>query len=168
MGKQCFICGKVKPIDSFYKHAKMADGHLNKCKDCTKEYMRQRQKSGKTKAIDLKRYRENPDRYLKHAYYSIKTRCTMKYRSDGRKNSYYGRPFMSQDEWQEWCEQSKKSFLSLWCQWKEYGYSRKYAPSIDRIDNDKGYVVGNLQWITNIGNQNKYFNQKYGGNREEK
>lgn len=162
--KKCFICGKVKPIDEFYKHKEMADGYLNKCKACTRSYMHMRQKQGLTKAIDWKRHHTNPDRYLKHKYYSIKQRCTNPNRGGkikGKKyaNSYYGREYLSEAEWQIWCRQSEKTFMSLWLQWKESGYDKKLSPSIDRINNEKGYVLGNLQWVSNKANLRKYINE---------
>ena len=146
--KKCFVCGEVKPIDEFYVHERMSDGHLNKCKDCTREYIRNRD----TRAIDTKRYRTNPQRYLKHKYYVMKCRCSGK----SNHRSYDGREILTFEEWLNWCEETYPQFIVLWQRWVDSGWDRNLSPSIDRIDNSRGYVLGNIQWITNYENTIKH------------
>lgn len=82
--KKCFKCGEIKLINQFYVHPKMGDGHLGKCKECTKKDVKIRTIvfNDKVRAYDKKRYKgkrkndarrraiiwktENPEKYRAH------------------------------------------------------------------------------------------------------
>ena len=83
--KTCFKCNQEKPVSEFYKHPKMGDGHLGKCKECTKkdvhehrekniekirEYDRERSKLShrkeKANSISRKWYKEDSRRLKCH------------------------------------------------------------------------------------------------------
>ena len=42
MEKKCFKCLQIKDLTDYYKHSKMADGHLGKCKECTRKDVSER------------------------------------------------------------------------------------------------------------------------------
>ena len=49
----------MKPLEAFYKHSEMKDGHLNKCKDCTKEDVSAHKELNKDKIQEYDRNRPN-------------------------------------------------------------------------------------------------------------
>lgn len=61
--KECFKCKTIKSLSEFYKHPLMTDGHLNKCKECTKnDAIKHRNKNlEKIRAYDRERSKK-PER----------------------------------------------------------------------------------------------------------
>lgn len=63
--KVCFKCNILKPLSDFYKHPRMGDGHLNKCKTCTKKDVCQHRVENIEKIREYDRNRPNKDERLR-------------------------------------------------------------------------------------------------------
>ena len=133
--KECFICHQVKPLKDFYKHKGMFDGHLNKCKECCNKYS------------DDKR-QNNPYYYMRGTYNGMSYRCRAVKR-------YKNLKLLSKDEWVVWTSHNMPKFLKLYKDWQRSGYKKAFAPSIDRINNSRGYEFDNMQWLTQSQNARK-------------
>lgn len=86
MKKKCFRCGVIKELELFYKHKQMEDGHLGKCKSCTKKDVQKRyfDPNGRQRIREYERLRfKDPKRKEKLAKYRIKRDRTLpgKYRA---------------------------------------------------------------------------------------
>ena len=89
--KKCFRCGVERPLADFYKHKQMKDGHLNKCKECTKQDTKARRFNPETREAvleydrqrgsrqtheDTKAYRERwPEKYKARTLVNSAVRC---------------------------------------------------------------------------------------------
>jgi hypothetical protein len=73
--KRCFKCDQIKPITEFYKHPQMGDGHLGKCKECTKRDASEHREKNHAKvcAYDRSRFKD-PVRKAKVRMYSKRSR----------------------------------------------------------------------------------------------
>ena len=61
--KECFKCKSIKPLDEFYKHPRMLDGHLNKCKACAKSDVCAHREKNVTRIREYDKSRsKHPDR----------------------------------------------------------------------------------------------------------
>lgn len=71
--KKCFKCGAEKLIDEFYKHPAMADGHLGKCKECTKNDIHEKYLQNiKNPEYVEKERRRGREKYKRLGYVSLK------------------------------------------------------------------------------------------------
>lgn len=89
---------------------------------------------------------------LMRTYRNIQSRVSGIQKS--KSHLYEGIPILQKEDFYAWATQSPE-YARLYEEWVESGYSRKLSPSIDRIDSSKGYVHGNMQWLTHSENSRR-------------
>lgn len=132
--KKCIKCGLVKPIGEFYKHKQMADGHLNKCKECAKLDTRNNQKCF---SFSIDSYDKTEKGVIRVIY------KTQKANSKRRKMPM---PDYSKEDFREWAYSN--GFSELYSNWVKSGYLKETKPSADRIDDFKPYSLSNIKLVT--------------------
>lgn len=90
---------------------------------------------------------EELNRIMKDKYASIVKRCNGR-PSYEYKEVYEEMVYMPINEWVDLCNENKDLLLSMWNEFKSKGRDRRYSISIDRIDNNKGYALNNIQFVT--------------------
>lgn len=128
--KTCKDCGEEKEPCMFY-------GVQNECKECTK-----------------KRVRANSKRVGNAYDFSEKGVFRVIYKSQKRHQKLRGHgemPYTKQDL-VLWCK--KNGFDALFSEWVKSGYKTPLKPSVDRLDDFKGYSLDNIQLGTWQDNRN--------------
>jgi hypothetical protein len=70
--------------------------------------------------------------------------------------------FYESDDFTNWCL-SQRKFHKLFENWKANNYQKHLSPSIDRIDNYRGYSFDNIQLMTWEENQTKGYDDMRNG-----
>ena len=117
LGK-CPKCQKWLPLNCFHKDLSKYGGHITYCKECRK------------KIIQTPHYK----------YLEMIRKTEWKKSKDRRYKSYRGVAKRRKYEF----KLTKEEFLSFWQKLCYYCGNKIKTIGLDRIDNSKGYIVGNV------------------------
>ena len=90
-------------------------------------------------------YRLTVEGRLRKTYEGMSRRVRGK--AKGNEHIYGGLSICSRKEFMQWAS-NDTNFLRLFNAWLESGCEYSISPSIDRIDNERGYDLDNIQWLT--------------------
>lgn len=145
--KQCNNCLEFKDEIDYNKDKARKSGLRNICRSCESE---------KRKAYlyrvgngSFKRYEKTHNGFLMRIYRNMKSRITGVQKDSA--HLYLGKELLPKEEFYKWAKDSK-DFYNLFEAYKDSGFSRRLAPTVDRIDSSKGYFIENMRWLTHSEN----------------
>lgn len=150
--KKCTKCNLIKPLSEFYKAKDHRDGHTTQCMICLteirnskKQYMLEYSKNYREKNAELVRDKN------RQAYRQRTPKKRMLMQAKNRAKNLNIDFNITEDDIiiPEVCPYLNVPFVVG----TKYDY--QYTYSLDRIDNKKGYIKGNVQVITMKANMMK-------------
>lgn len=143
----CNFCGETKDREYFTKNKSIKRGYNLCCKLCSNEKQKVYRVSNGN--VETLKYEKTKKGYLVRTYRNMLSRVT----GIQKKNLYLyeGLEILNKESFYEWALQDLE-YHRLFDEFTASGYIRKLSPSIDRIDTDKGYVLGNIRWLTHSEN----------------
>jgi len=91
-----------------------------------------------------RKYEKTQNGFLMRLYRNMQSRVcgVQKLKS----HLYEGKDLLPRQEFYDWAL-ADQTFLTLWDEWQQSGNERRLTPSVDRVDSDKGYETGNMEWV---------------------
>lgn len=108
-----------------------------------------------------KEYEKTYKGFLMRLYRNMKSRITGVQKQ--KFHLYEGKELFDKDEFYSWALE-QPAFYELFEAYKNSGFERKLAPSIDRVDSSKGYLFDNVEWVTMLENSLHGIKSKYSKN----
>lgn len=124
---------------------------MSQCKDC-KRLIKINSNSICQCCLYKQKRNYNFKFFLTTRYTVLKQRCINK-KGIGAK-SYFGRAYCTKKEFLDkfLCDEKLKE---MYKHWQLNNFERKLCPSVDRIDNKRGYEITNIQFLTTGTNSSK-------------
>lgn len=170
--KKCRLCYKRLKIDNFRPLKTMSTGYRNECRECEASNLRIRRKVngfnewqinyrlGKGKDVSSKYQKTEKRREAVIKYndsikgIETKTFCGMRYRNKTI-TKHKNHRICSEKEFLNWAKENRNILQILRTDWLKNSKNTKLRPSIDRIDNSRGYEIDNIRWCTLSENASK-------------
>ena len=113
---------------------------------------KQRERRHLTRNWDIKKYEKTIKGFLVRLYRNMKSRIegVQKHKF----HLYEGKELLAKEEFYQW-SLGRQEFYKLFGDYKEKGFPRTLAPSVDRVDSSKGYSIDNMEWVTMLENSKR-------------
>lgn len=114
------------------------------------EYLRkQREYRAANGNAVTKRYERTKNGKLMRTYRNMQSRVRGILKK--KRHLYEGLPILPRQDFYDWAKTSNE-FHALFDGWVESGYQSGESPSVDRINPEEGYIIGNMRWLTHREN----------------